>query len=558
MNDHRPLSYRKNYLLIVFFLILISISLVVALYLAHNLTKKYIENEFSSKKIEVLEETIKPYNDFFQKKVPEITFYQGFLDSASASKYADTIFRKYSFVENIIFYDIQISNHSLSHVSLHSLGVELKSALQFKRHMSPDSVRIFKGGIPKNLFAEEAREFNKMAVKFLEYVQSSDTTKAISNDDLLNYFYSITPKRITYMNIPGTDELRSFKDLMFKELPPSIFYEEDMLTYDLDPFRLEISNVHPELYQQISIQPLVYESIDTNPDLISTDIPLPGAFSDYKLYLSSSRKFLSDETTYRFMPIAASLLSIYIVLTLIAYLIYRNLNVNSRMFKLQYDFINNLTHEFKTPVSVIKIAGNNIRSATILTDKQRTHYGKILDEEADKLNGLMNKLLSFTQIENKSIQIKNENIILAEFVQRLINAYQIKYPDFNISFELLDIRFFETDPVLLGSIFDNLIENAYKYSPDDRRDLLIRISSEKKLIIFRFIDKGIGIPDSEISNIFKKFYRIQNQYNQTGSVGIGLAFCKELVNFMGGKISVKSKLDKGSEFRIELPYEPEN
>lgn len=246
---------------------------------------------------------------------------------------------------------------------------------------------------------------------------------------------------------------------------------------------------------------------------------------------------------------------IYAVLTLIAYLIYRNLNTNSRLFKLQYDFINNLTHEFKTPVSVIKIAGNNIRSASKLSEQERMHYGKILDEEADKLNGLMNKLLSFTQIENRSIQIREEHIDLDEFISNIIDAYQLKYPDFNIHHEITGIEYFKSDPVLLGSIFDNLIDNAYKYSKADNKELKIRIKKEKKNIVFRFIDTGIGIPKEETENIFKKFYRIQNQYNQQGSVGLGLAFCKELINFMDGVITVKSKLGKGSEFIIVLPYE---
>ena len=73
--------------------------------------------------------------------------------------------------------------------------------------------------------------------------------------------------------------------------------------------------------------------------------------------------------------------------------------------------------------------------------------------------------------------------------------------------------------------------------------------------MFEFTDEGIGIPAKEMTNIFRKFYRIQSQYNQQGSVGLGLAFCKELVNFMNGTISVKSKVDRGSEFTIELPLD---
>ncbi|HCN84189.1 MAG TPA: sensor histidine kinase [Sphingobacteriaceae bacterium] len=552
----QQLFYRKNIFLVVFFSLLISISLIVALYLAYNLTQKYVENEFASQKIDVLEETIKPYNDFFQNKVPEISFYQGFLDSASSSKYVDTIFRKYQFVERVVFYDVQVSNHFIrSESRLRNLSIELKAAFQFKRNISSDSVLLYRNKHSANSWLKTADEFNKMAAKFLGYIESSDTTRSISSDNIFNFFYSITPRRITYMNIPGMEEHRIFKELMFKDLPKSPVYDEDILTYYLNPFQLKIINSHPGLYQKISIRPLVYESLETDPDLISTDIPLSGAFSDYKLYLSSSKQFLKQETRQRFLPIAGTLMIIYAVLTLIAYLIYRNLNTNSRLFKLQYDFINNLTHEFKTPVSVIKIAGNNIRSANKLSEQERLHYGKILEEEADKLNGLMNKLLSFTQIENRSIQIKEENIDLEIFISNIIDAYQLKYPDFNIRHEITGIEYFRADPVLLGSIFDNLIDNAYKYSKTDNKELKIRIKKKKKNIVFRFTDTGIGIPKDETENIFKKFYRIQNQYNQHGSVGLGLAFCKELINFMDGIITVKSKVGKGSEFIIVLPYE---
>ncbi|HEY1007396.1 MAG TPA: HAMP domain-containing sensor histidine kinase, partial [Sphingobacteriaceae bacterium] len=211
-------------------------------------------------------------------------------------------------------------------------------------------------------------------------------------------------------------------------------------------------------------------------------------------------------------------------------------------------------HEFKTPVSVIKIAGNNIRSAQQLSDRERTHYGKILDEEADKLNDMMNKLLSFTQIENKAIQVREEDINLEVFCQNIIDAYQVKYPELRITCDLEGVEYFRSDSVLLTSIFQNLIDNAYKYSPPDRKVLKITIRRARNSIVMLFADKGIGIAGSDLNHIFRKFYRIQSQYNQQGSVGLGLAFCKEVVNFMKGTISVKSKVGEGSEFKIILPF----
>ncbi len=549
--------YRKNSSLITTFFILITASMAVAFYLGYNLTTKYVENEFVSQKIEVLEETVKPYTNFFQNKIPEISFYQGYLDSSQAVKYADTIFSKFKFVDRIVFYDAAISNHNIPDgVKINNFAMGPKSVYQFGRTIDRDSSLLFKNDQPnRNFSLNTGDEFNKMAIKFTGFIESSDTTKALSDDDRFNIFYTITSNRITYMNIPRREELKIFKEIMTKDLPRSPVYEIDMMTFYLDPLKLSIINTNPELYQHISIKPLVYESLANDPELISNDLPLSGPFSDYKLYFSSDKRYLMGEINRRFLPIAGGIFITYGMLVLIGYLIYRNLNVNSKMFKLQYDFVNNLTHEFKTPVSVIKIAGNNIRSATTLSDRERLHYGKILDEEADKLNDLMNKLLSFTQIENKAIKVKEESINLDVFCQNMIDAYQLKYPKFDIVCNIDGIEYFKTDPVLLGSIFQNLIDNAYKYSNPENKFLEITIRKVKKNLMFKFKDRGIGIPSRDIENIFKKFFRVQNQYNQQGSVGLGLAFCKELVKFMNGTITVQSVEGKGSEFTIELPYE---
>jgi len=549
--------YRKNFTLVIIFLFLITSAMGGAFFLAYNLTSKYVENEFASQKIDVLEETVKPYNDFFQNKIPEISFYQGYLDSAQTSKYIDTIFRKFRFVERVIFYDGEIGNHKIPYgIRVNNFSMGPKSVYQFGRDIPKDSTVLYKKNRPDSIFIlKTGDEFNKMAIKFSGFIELADTAQALNDDDRFSVFYSIRSNRITFMNIPRREEIKIYKDLMFKKEQSSPVYEMDMLTFYLNPLELKIINSHPELYQYISIKPLVYESLENDSGFMENDLPLSGPFSDYKLYFSSGKDFLRKEVNSRFRPIAAGLFIIYFVLVLIAYLIFRNLNINSKLFKLQYDFINNLTHEFKTPVSVIKIAGNNIRSASKLSDRERQHYGKILDEEADKLNDLMNRLLSFAQIENKAIKLKPESINLEVFCQNMIDSYQLKYPGFDIDCDIKDVEYFNSDPVLLGSIFQNLIDNAFKYSSPDKKFLRISIQKLKNRIIFKFSDQGIGIPEKDIRNIFKKFYRVQNQYNQQGSVGLGLAFCAELIKFMNGTITIKSAVGKGTEFRIELPYE---
>lgn len=537
--------YRKNFSLIISFLILISVTFIVALFIAYGLTSTYVENEFSSKKIDVQEQTMKPYNDFFFNRIPEITYYQGYLDSTSAAKYSATVFSDYPFVRRIIFYDVSVGSSSPPQMGLRT---KINSIYEYWLRKNKTMAGV------KRAISESPADFASMSAKLSSFVASADTSREPTQDEKFRTFYDNQPEKITYLNIPRREEVKRYREIQKGVAQPSE-YKQNMLTFILNQHAIKVVNTHPELYKDIYLRPVVYDPLDNSANKITTETPLTGGFADYKLYFSSPRDYLTAETNRRFMPIAAMVLLIYIFLVLIGWLIYRNLNVNMKLFKLQYDFINNLTHEFKTPISVIKIAGSNLRGDSDLTSRQLKHYGKILDEEADKLNELMTKLLSFTQLENKAISIKKEEIDLEDFTRGYIDTFSIKYPDFKLDFKIDKVNKFYTDPVLLGSIFQNLMENAYKYSNPKRREMNIKIAPGKRNnILFSFKDKGIGIPREEMENVFKKFYRIENQYNQDGSVGLGLAFCKELVNFMNGEITVNSKVNEGSEFIVTLPY----
>lgn len=553
MASEKRNGYRKNFSLILTFIVLMSVLFLLSLGLAYRFSTKYIENEFVSEKVNVLEESIKPYNDFFQKKLPEVSFYNGYLDSATAASFVDTVLLEYPFVSKVVFYDSEVSNTPVSDgLNIGKFSFGPKNIYQFGSLVPLDSVQLFSRNNTRNFIVGD--DFNALGLKLVSYIESLDTTRVPGQDELFSNFSNVRSNKITYLNIPRLEDLKAYKHMMRNRLEANPVYQQDMLSFQLDPYKIKIVNTRPLLYQYIKIEPLTYDPLDTTEVYLSTEITLPGPFSDYKLYFISSKSFIEKEVFSYFLPIALALLLFYGIVVLVAFLIYRNLNINQKMFKLQYDFVNNLTHEFKTPVSVIKIAGNNIKSATVLTDRELKLYGKILDEEADKLNGLMNKLLAFTQIENKSIALNRDEIRIVDFMESTVEAHRLKHPDFDFTYEVSGFKTFVTDPVLLGSLFDNLAENAYKYSPAERKKLHISARLIKGKVVFRFADQGIGIPASEINNIFKKFFRIQNQYNQNGSVGLGLAFCKELVNFMKGEITVRSKVNKGTEFKIVLPY----
>lgn len=555
MTEKSKSGFRKSLRLGIVFFVLISTAFVASLFLAFKYSKKSIENDFASEKINVFEASIKPYNDFFQNKLPEISYYNGYLDSATASKFVVGVLKKYPFVSKVVFYDTEVKNTPVKDgMNVERLSIGPRAIYQFGKGVKADSIKLF--SLDNTRRFKIGDDFNLMAYKLVTFVDQLDTSSVPSQEDLFTNFSLISPNdsRITYLNIPRLEDLKIYKKMIGKKLDPAPIYQQDMLVFQLDPNFLKVINTRKKLYEKITVVPITYDPIHNLEPDVHTEIALPGAFSNFKLYFTSSKAHIKSEVFIYFLPIAAVLLLIYGVLLLVAFLIFRNLRINSKIFELQYDFVNNLTHEFKTPVSVIKIAGNNIRGGSSLSPMELNHYGKILDEEADKLNGLINKLLEFTQIESRSIKLNREEVNIRGFIEDTIDVHQLKHADFEIDFEISGFKTFITDPVLLGSLFDNLIENAYKYSKPDRKKLHISAVLEKGFLIFYFRDKGIGIPRSELNNVFKKFFRVQNEYNQSGSVGLGLAFCKELANLMQGDITVESKLGVGTEFKIVLPY----
>ncbi len=552
---YNQLKYRKNFGLLIAFVILVTMLFGVVMLAARSMIINLIETEFNNRKVEVFDRSVQPFHEFFNDKIPEISYYQGYLDSIKAASYVNDVIRKYAFVDRVLFYDIAITNSDsiASGIKYNHLLLYPKSITSF--HLDKDN-RLIAQRPEKTQTSVYIDDFNTMVLKFVGFLDRVNESTSMSDDDIYRVFYTLNPGKVTYMNIPRISDLLVYKRMMSVPDTTVVAYDQDMFMFLIDPSRLQIKNVALNLYEKIEILPIVSGSVSDQHFYLQTELPLPGALSDYKLQYTSSEVFINKEINRRFFPVSLGISGVYLILILIAYLIYRNVTINSRLFQLQYDFINNLTHEFKTPVSVIKIAGNNIQSSEKLSTEEQRMYGKILDQEADKLNSLMNKLLSFAQIENKSIKPNKEEVEAEEFCEPIFEAVRLKYPDLNFSYTIDVQNNMMVDTTLLLSVFQNLIDNAYKYSEPQRKFLHIDVQQNKKNFVIKFKDKGIGINKKEFNSIFKKFYRVKNQFNQQGSIGLGLAFCKEIVDFMGGEIKVDSLPGQGTTFTLFLPLGP--
>ena len=552
---YNQLKYRKNFGLLIAFVVLVSILFGVAMLAARTMIANFVESEFNNRKVEVFDRSVQPFNEFFSEKIPEISYYQGYLDRRKAESFVNDVVRKYAFVDRVLFYDVEITNSDSINTGIkyNRLTIYPKNITAF--HLDKENRMITESPEGSETLAY-TDDFNAMVLKFVGFLDRVNESTSLSNDDIYRVFYALNPGKVSYMNIPRISDLLNYKHMMLVPDSNVVSYDQDMFIFLVDPSKIQIKNTALNLYENIEILPIVSGSVSDQNFYLQTEMPLPGALSDYKLQYTSSESFIRREVNRRFLPVSIGISAVYVILILIAYLIYRNVTINGRLFQLQYDFINNLTHEFKTPVSVIKIAGNNIQSSEKLSVEEQRMYGKILDQEADKLNSLMNKLLSFAQIENKSIKPHKEEMEVEAFCAPIFEAVRLKYPDLNFSYTIDVQNNMLVDTTLLLSVFQNLIDNAYKYSEPDRKFLDITVQQNKKNFVIKFKDRGIGINKKEFNSIFKKFYRVKNQFNQQGSIGLGLAFCKEIVDFMDGEIRVDSVPGQGTTFTLLFPLGP--
>jgi len=214
-----------------------------------------------------------------------------------------------------------------------------------------------------------------------------------------------------------------------------------------------------------------------------------------------------------------------------------------------------VSHEFRTPLTIIKSStqmfqkfGNKLN-----IEEKEFYYNRII-KTVDYLNDLIENSLFIGKSENNDIALNKNPINLNNFIKNIVTDFVNSF-DKNRTVEILmdkDITF-ESDERLLYLIINNLLTNAHKYSPKDKK-ILIECFNEDNNILLKFIDEGIGISKEEIDKIFEHFYRGSNTNNIVGT-GLGLAVVKESISKLNGKIWVESEINKGSTFFVQLPIQ---
>ena len=233
-------------------------------------------------------------------------------------------------------------------------------------------------------------------------------------------------------------------------------------------------------------------------------------------------------------------------------LIIRDIAREKHLARLQSDFISNVTHELKTPLTSIYMFAESLKLDRVKSVKGRKEYLSIILKESERLKRMINNILDFSKMENGKPEYHFVNSNLASIMNAAIHEmdYWFENEKFDIVTDLDENIEAEIEPEKMKQAFGNLLSNAIKYSTNTKK-IYIRLFKKTNQICIEVEDQGIGIPEDQLPRIFEKFYRIDLKESISGT-GLGLTVVKEIVEAHNGKIFVTSKLEKGSKFSIIL------
>ncbi len=235
-----------------------------------------------------------------------------------------------------------------------------------------------------------------------------------------------------------------------------------------------------------------------------------------------------------------------------------------KMSEIKNDFINNMTHEFKTPIATISLAVDALRNSKVQQDVTKmTYFSDIIKEENQRMNRQVETILKSALMDRQEIQLATKPLAAHQIIQDVADNFMLRLQEKQGSLELhLDAHndVIEADEVHFSNLVNNLMDNAVKYSKADvPPKMCLYTSSDAKKFTLRIEDNGIGMNRETVKRIFEKFYRAHtgNLHNVKG-FGLGLSYVKDIIEAHNGHIKAESTLGKGSCFTIELPLAKEH
>jgi len=281
----------------------------------------------------------------------------------------------------------------------------------------------------------------------------------------------------------------------------------------------------------------------------------PGRVS---IYFPDKPSIIRDNISYMLLPMAALLALLIGAFAYTLSIIFKQKKIS----EMKTDFMNNMTHEFKTPVATIMIASESLRDPEISSDERRVNrLANIIYDENVRLGNHIERVLNIARLEKENLKIEKVNVHINEVVSGVLDSMALQLQKAN-GVLTTDISALDDlvvgDELHLSNVFFNLVDNAIKYS-HDAPDITVKTFNTKNSVVITIADKGMGMTKDQKEKIFDQFYRIPtgNIHNVKG-FGLGLSYVNDIIKRLHGKIQVKSEKDKGTTFELTFPLKNAN
>ena len=331
--------------------------------------------------------------------------------------------------------------------------------------------------------------------------------------------------------------------------------KEELAQRDIKaPFNIEIWSTNNILLNNILNEAALNNPTNTtkySTALFKGDIgAAPGKLT---IYFPNKKAIIADNMGYLLLPMLALLFLLVGCFAYTLIIIFRQKKVS----EMKTDFINNMTHEFKTPVATIMIASESLKDPDINADHKRVQkLANIIYDENVRLGNHIERVLDLARLEKETLKLDQVEVCINDLVSAVTDSMQLRMQNIGGKFSI-DLA--ATKDVVVGdelhfsNVFYNLLDNAIKYS---KGDLHVNINSKNvgDTIVVTIADNGIGMSRDHLQKIFDQFYRIPtgNVHNVKG-FGLGLSYVLDILRRLNGKITVKSEKDKGTTFEVILP-----
>lgn len=252
----------------------------------------------------------------------------------------------------------------------------------------------------------------------------------------------------------------------------------------------------------------------------------------------------------------ALIITITIIITLGVFFILHDISREQELSRMKSDFISNVTHEIKTPITTIRSLAENVNEGWITSGEKQQQYFHLIASESEKLGHLIENTLDFSRIESGNKRYQMELISARELIEKTVQRFRVltegAVMDLNVEMDP-ELPQVPMDRAAMEQVILNLLDNAFKYSSQEKY-IKVDVKAGKNSLFISVEDHGIGIDRKEKRKIFDKFYRTDTDAvgRITGS-GIGLTLVKEIVEAHGGIIEVESERNKGSVFTVQIP-----